>query len=112
MTFRIDAPDLFDYNSDDLNSIYLPVIDQLAATLIAQEWSVEVGGHTDSAGSEAGNQTLSEERAASASARLQAQGVDPASITTVGFGEAQPIADNATETGRLLNRRVEFVVMP
>ena len=110
VTFRIDAPDLFAYNSDDLDPIYLPVIDQLAATIIAQGWSVEVGGHTDSAGPDAGNQALSEGRAASAAARLRAQGVDPASITTVGFGETQPIADNATEAGRLANRRVEFVI--
>ena len=110
VTFRIDAPDLFAYNSDDLDPIYLPVIDQLAATIIAQGWSVEVGGHTDSAGPDAGNQALSEGRAASAAARLRAQGVAPESITTVGFGETQPIADNATEAGRLANRRVEFVI--
>ena len=110
VTFRIDAPDLFAYNSDDLDPIYLPVIDQLAATIIAQGWSVEVGGHTDASGPDAGNQALSEGRAASAAARLRAQGVDPASITTVGFGETQPIADNATEAGRLANRRVEFVI--
>ena len=110
VTFRIDAPDLFAYNSDDLDPIYLPVIDQLAAAIIAQGWSVEVGGHTDSAGPDAGNQALSEGRAASAAARLRAQGVVPESITTVGFGETQPIADNATEAGRLANRRVEFVI--
>lgn len=112
VTFRIDAPDLFAYNSDDLNPTYLPVIDQLAASIIAEGWSIEVGGHTDASGGDAGNQRLSEGRAASAAERLRDQGVDPASITTVGFGETQPIADNATEAGRLANRRVEFVVNP
>ena len=112
VTFRIDAPDLFAYNSDDLNEIYLPVIDQLATSIIAEGWIVEVGGHTDSAGGDAGNQQLSEGRAASAADRLRAQGVDPAVITTVGFGEAQPIADNSTEPGRQANRRVEFVINP
>lgn len=110
VNFRIDAPDLFEYNSDAIDPIYLPVIDQLAASIIAKGWTVEVGGHTDGSGPSEGNQVLSEGRAASATARLVAQGVDPASITTVGFGESQPIADNATESGRLLNRRVEFVV--
>ena len=110
ITFRIDAPDLFAYNSDDLNPTYLPVIDQLAAVIIAEGWSVEVGGHTDASGGDAGNQRLSEGRAASAAERLRTQGVEAGSITTVGFGESQPIADNTTEAGRLLNRRVEFVV--
>jgi len=112
LTVRLDAPDLFAYNSDELGATHLPGIDQLAAAIIAQGWSVEVGGHTDAAGPDEGNQRLSEGRAASAAARLRAQGVDPAVVTTVGFGETQPIADNTTEEGRLANRRVEFVLTP
>lgn len=110
LTIRIDAPDLFAYNSDNLNPIYLPVIDQLAASIIAEGWSVEVGGHTDASGPDDGNQVLSEGRAASAASRLRDQGVNPELITTVGFGETQPIGNNATEAGRLENRRVEFVI--
>ena len=112
LTIRIDAPDLFAYNSDNLNPIYLPVIDQLAASIIAEGWSVEVGGHTDASGPDDGNQVLSEGRAASAASRLRDQGVNPELITTVGFGETQPIGNNATEAGRLENRRVEFVITP
>ena len=112
LTIRIDAPDLFAYNSDNLNPIYLPVIDQLAASIIAEGWSVEVGGHTDASGPDDGNQVLSEGRAASAASRLRDQGVNPELITTVGFGETQPIGNNATEAGRLKNRRVEFVITP
>ncbi len=112
LTIRIDAPDLFDYNSDDLNSIYLPIIDELAASIIAEGWSVQVGGHTDASGPTAGNQVLSEGRATSAAARLRDQGVNADLVTTVGFGETQPIGDNATEAGRLANRRVEFILTP
>jgi len=110
-TVRFDAPDLFEYNSSVIDATYLPAIDQLAAAIIAEGWSVQVGGHTDASGSDDGNQRLSEERAGSATARLTAQGVDPAAIATVGFGETQPIASNGTEAGRLANRRVEFVLI-
>lgn len=109
---RLDAPDLFEYNSDAINPTYLPAIDALAAQIIVQGWAVEVGGHTDGVGPDAGNQRLSEGRAQSAAERLIGQGVDPAQVTVIGFGESQPIASNATEAGRLLNRRVEFVVGP
>lgn len=107
---RLDAPDLFGYNSDALNSTYFSAIDQLAAGITENGWTVEVGGHTDNVGPTAGNQRLSEGRAASAAARLVAQGVDPAAVTSIGFGEDQPIATNTTEAGRLINRRVEFKI--
>lgn len=109
VTLRLSAADLFGYNSDGLNSTYLPVIDQLAASLIADDsWSVEVSGHTDDTGPSDGNQRLSEGRAASAAQRLVAQGVPSAQVTSVGRGEDQPIEPNGTEAGRLANRRVEF----
>lgn len=112
LRIRLDAPDLFAYNSDVINATYLPAIDALASQIIAEDWLVEVGGHTDASGSDEGNQRLSEGRAQSAAQRLFDQGVDPATVTVVGFGESQPIASNATEAGRLLNRRLEFVIGP
>jgi OOP family OmpA-OmpF porin len=66
-------------------------------------------GHTDSVGSEADNQKLSEERAASVAAYLQKAGVT-IPMETSGKGESQPIADNDTEEGRARNRRVELSV--
>ena len=111
VTLRLAAADLFGYNSDDLNPTYLPIIDQIAAALVADDsWQVEVSGHTDDTGPAAGNQRLSEGRAASAAARLQAQGVPSDRITSIGRGESEPIASNGTEAGRLANRRVEFTL--
>lgn len=67
--------------------------------------TVELGGHTDSVGSDEGNQTLSDARAQSVRLALVARGVDPARITARGYGESQPIADNSTDEGRAANRR-------
>ena len=69
-----------------------------------------VEGHTDNVGSDTFNQTLSEQRAASVRAYLIAQGLDPNSISTAGYGKGQPVADNSTAAGRQKNRRVEIVV--
>jgi OOP family OmpA-OmpF porin len=66
---------------------------------------VEIGGHTDSQGSEGGNQALSQARAEAVLIALQGRGVDTGAMTAKGYGEAQPIADNATDTGREANRR-------
>ena len=111
--FRLSAPDLFGYNSDNLNPTYLPLIDQLAdASVKAETWSIEVSGHTDDSGPAPGNQRLSERRAAAAANRLVSQGIPAASVTSVGRGEDEPVATNDTEAGRLANRRVEFLITP
>lgn len=73
---------------------------------------VTVTGHTDSTGSAAYNQTLSERRAESVAAVLRASGVNPARVRTVGAGENAPIASNLTEEGRALNRRVDITITP
>lgn len=111
VTLRLSGTDLFGYNSDNLNGIHLPAVDQLAASLIADDaWSVEVTGHTDDVGPSDGNQRLSNRRASAAAARIVAQGVPQARVTSVGLGEDQPIASNGSDAGRLQNRRVEFVL--
>ena len=69
-----------------------------------------VEGHTDAQGEDAYNLKLSEDRAASVVAWLAEHGVDAARLTPQGFGESRPVADNATETGRQLNRRVEVAI--
>jgi outer membrane protein OmpA-like peptidoglycan-associated protein len=71
---------------------------------------VEVAGHTDSTGSDAYNQGLSERRARSVVNYLVRKGIDGARLSSVGFGESQPVADNATQDGRAQNRRVELNV--
>lgn len=72
---------------------------------------VEVQGHTDSQGSEALNQRLSERRAQSVVGYLVEQGIAADRLQAVGYGEATPIADNNTKAGRALNRRVVLKVL-
>jgi OOP family OmpA-OmpF porin len=69
---------------------------------------LRVEGHTDNLGSAAANQALSEKRAQAVVAWLTTHGIPAASLTSKGFGQAQPVADNATEDGRAKNRRVEL----
>ena len=72
------------------------------------EVRVAIEGHTDSSGSEAGNQALSEARAVAVRDYLVTQGIEDLRLETAGFGESQPIADNGTSAGRAQNRRIEF----
>src|SRR5919202_302545 len=103
---------LFDLNKATLKSGAEQNVRRIAAVL--QQYpnhQISVEGHTDSLGSETYNQRLSEERAAAVRAALVAGGVDPNRITSKGFGETQPVADNGTPAGRQRNRRVEVVVL-
>ncbi len=74
------------------------------------ELKLELEGYTDSTGTLAHNQTLSERRAKAVRDFLIAQGVSPANITAQGFGPSNPIATNNTREGRQMNRRVDLVV--
>lgn len=71
---------------------------------------LEAEGHTDSTGSDALNQRLSEQRAETVRAYLQGSGITEANLSAKGFGKTVPIADNATAKGRQQNRRVEIIV--
>ena len=71
---------------------------------------MQVEGYTDITGSDTFNQTLSENRANSVRAYLIAQGIDPTSVTAVGYGKSNPVASNDTATGRQQNRRVEIII--
>jgi outer membrane protein OmpA-like peptidoglycan-associated protein len=105
VTFATDSSDLSPAFFDVLNSVG-KVLDEFDQTV------VEVAGHTDSTGSDAYNQSLSERRSASVSTYLQAQGVLSQRLITIGMGESRPVADNATPEGRQLNRRVEITMVP
>ncbi|MDH3591611.1 MAG: OmpA family protein [Planctomycetota bacterium] len=99
----------FETDSAKLTGDSTGILDGVAATL--KEWpnvTVEVGGHTDSRGSDAYNQSLSERRAKSVMDYLVSKGIDARRMTSRGYGEAEPIADNGTSEGRLKNRRVEL----
>lgn len=69
---------------------------------------IEIAGHTDSVGSAEYNMGLSQQRAQAVADYLIANGANSSNITVKGYGESQPVADNATEAGRAANRRVEL----
>lgn len=111
VTFKSDV--LFDVNSAALKPGAYTEINRVAEVLVKYPQTViQVAGHTDSTGSEVYNQQLSERRATSVQNALINQGVAAARMQTVGFGESQPIADNSTEAGRQLNRRVVVTITP
>lgn len=99
----------FDYDKFNITAKYVEVLDDVADILDEnQDVLVRINGHTDAVASEAYNQLLSENRAASTKEWLMINGVEPDRIKTDGFGEREPYASNSTEEGRSLNRRVEI----
>ena len=88
----------------------LPQIDQVVALLKDDPaLRLSVNGHTDNTGDATHNQQLSEARAAAVLAALEAGGIDGSRLQAKGFGQTEPVADNATEDGKARNRRVELV---
>lgn len=71
---------------------------------------IEIEGHTDDVGSDAANLTLSRNRAKSVMDYLVSKGVNAGRMKSNGFGETKPIADNKSDEGRALNRRVQFTI--
>jgi outer membrane protein OmpA-like peptidoglycan-associated protein len=111
VTFKSDV--LFDTNSATLKPGSSNEITRVAKVLNQYpQTTITIAGHTDSTGSETYNQQLSEQRAIAVKNALAAQGVNPARMSTVGYGESKPIADNNTEYGRQLNRRVAIAIAP
>ncbi len=103
----------FDVDSDTLRSDARPALDQLLAALNAvPTLAVTIEGHTDSDASEAHNLELSERRAKAVVTWLVDKGVAASRLNAVGKGEAEPIADNGSSSGRALNRRVEVEPAP
>ncbi len=103
----------FPTNGRDLRSDFYEILDSVA--LVLEEFNqtiIAIAGYTDSRGTDAYNQTLSEDRARAVADYLATKKITPARIETVGFGEKSPIADNNTEEGRALNRRVELTLIP
>jgi outer membrane protein OmpA-like peptidoglycan-associated protein len=103
----------FAFNSADLNAQFYPVLDKVAATLTEFDKTViEVAGHTDSIGTPAYNQQLSERRANSVASYLASRGVNRSRVVTIGAGKDHPVASNDSEEGRAQNRRVEITIVP
>ena len=109
MTLASEAS--FDFNKSHIKPAFQPSLDKLATVMNKYNRSeITIIGHTDSIGSNAYNQRLSEERARSVKDYLLSRGVAASRITIVGRGESEPRDTNSTEAGRQLNRRVEILV--
>lgn len=88
------------------------VLDAMAKTIIdSPGFRIEIAGYTDSVGSDAQNQKLSEARANSVRSYLVSRGVTASVLSATGYGEANPVASNDDETGRADNRRVEMKII-
>lgn len=114
-SIRVGIPSevTFDFNSDRVRPEFLPTLADMARILNQDPRStVTIVGHTDSVGSDAYNMDLSLRRASSVATELSLRGVDRGRLYTEGRGERQPRADNATEQGRRMNRRVEIFIRP
>lgn len=102
----------FPPGSAEIDGATAGIMDALAETLAeCGGIRMEIAGHTDSQGSEGGNQALSQARAEAVLLALQGRGVDVSGLSAIGYGESVPIADNQTEEGREANRRIEFTLM-
>ncbi|WP_309662372.1 OmpA family protein [Sphingomonas sp.] len=110
---RLPSSSTFNVGRSDISQQAFSTLGEIGLTLKKYDRSlVDVLGHTDSTGTEAGNKALSEKRAQAVAAMLRSRGVSAARIATRGFGASQSIGDNGTEAGRSLNRRVEIKVVP
>lgn len=105
ITFATDQDQVMPQFYATLNSVAI-VLRKFNKTLI------DVNGHTDSTGSAAHNQALSERRAYSVANYLSSQGVDQRRVSALGFGPSQPVASNGSPDGRAQNRRVEIQIAP
>ena len=113
ITLNMPSGITFDFDKSNLKPEFYPVLDNVARTL--QEYNqtvVEVAGHTDSVGTDAYNQKLSEQRANAVAGYLQSRGLNRDRFIVVGAGESRPVASNDTESGRAQNRRVEITLVP
>jgi OOP family OmpA-OmpF porin len=97
------------FDSDEISGASMATLD-IAAEMLQECSNVHtaVEGHTDSIGNDAYNQSLSQRRADSVRDYLSTHGVSPGRLQSKGYGESQPVADNSTDEGRALNRRVEL----
>jgi len=112
VTFNEEAGVYFDTNKSDVKGTSAQTLNRLVG--IFKEYpktNILVEGHTDSAGSDEYNMSLSQQRATSVTDYLISQGLDASRFQTKWYGENQPIADNTTTEGKAKNRRVELAIV-
>jgi len=108
-TVVIQADALFDFDKSVVRPDGKKSIDEALAKLQGVDLELVIAtGHTDSVGSDAYNQKLSERRAAAVKDYMVSKGIASSKITTIGKGESQPVATNKTAEGRQKNRRVDI----
>lgn len=113
INLRMPSGVTFDFNSSTVKPDFRPALDQVAMTLKEYPSTfIDVSGHTDSIGSDAVNQQLSEGRAKAVADYLTYQGIASARMATRGYGKQFPVASNDSEDGRAQNRRVEIKLSP
>jgi len=113
LILRMPAGITFAVDSYALQPGVQSTLNEVGRTLVSYDQTyIDVLGHTDSTGSEAYNQTLSQRRAQSVADYLASRGVARARMGIRGYGETQPISSNETDEGRSQNRRVEIKVVP
>jgi outer membrane protein OmpA-like peptidoglycan-associated protein len=103
---------LFDTGKDALKSTAKDSLGKAAVTLKNSETNIIIQGHTDSTGSDAINQPLSERRANHVRDFLAANGVPGSRMTAIGYGPSRPAVPNDTDANRALNRRVQLEISP
>jgi len=100
----------FDTGKSTIKPESKPIIEQIVQMLKSNpDLKLSVEGHTDNVGNPKSNKTLSDDRAKAVVSAIVAQGIDAKRLSTAGYGQDKPIADNKTEEGRAKNRRVELV---
>ena len=105
-------PILFPFDKATIQPGYLPELNEVVNVLKKNpSIRLQIQGNTDSKGSEAYNVILSKKRAAVVKNYLVTKGIAPEKLVTKAFGESKPVADNSTEKGRRLNRRVDFAIL-
>lgn len=112
---RLELPSniTFAINSATISQSFDPILVDVARVLNKYDkTTLLIQGHTDNTGAAAYNQQLSLNRANSVRNNLAGGGVDARRMSTEGYGQSMPVADNNTEAGRQLNRRVELRIIP
>ena len=108
---ELGQPVVFATGKAVIDPASFPTLDAVAGILTRQpSLRIEVGVHSDSMGSSAANQALTEARARAVVDYLVRKGIRANRLSSIGYGETKPIADNATPAGRAANRRVELLI--
>jgi outer membrane protein OmpA-like peptidoglycan-associated protein len=103
----------FDTDSTSIKPAFHSTLDKLADVMARyNKTTLTVVGHTDNVGTDKYNQDLSQRRAHSVAQYFDSKRIDPVRLATAGKGEKEPVANNASESGRQANRRVEIYVEP